>query len=155
MRSIVVATLALVALSSAAARADWEYTRWGMSPDQVAGASKGAVKVLPPDKRRKVEEANMEGGAEGSYADGPLKLRVGFSFDMRKGGLVCVSYAVQDKAQNPLLKDWLIRRYGEPQNTSELAAIGLQSLSWSEPDDISLEMMRDEAAFVLHCATRS
>lgn len=44
MRLLVCGVLLTAALSlSQAAKADWQYTKWGMSPDQVVSASAGAV----------------------------------------------------------------------------------------------------------------
>src|ERR1700722_9951172 len=44
--------LALVCCAASAAKADWQYTKWGMTPDQVAGAAKNRTKKssdLHPD----------------------------------------------------------------------------------------------------------
>jgi hypothetical protein len=44
--------LALACCGASAANADWEYTRWGMTPEQVAGAAKKLTKAssdLHPD----------------------------------------------------------------------------------------------------------
>jgi hypothetical protein len=152
--SSVCAVFAVSCAVCAGAHADWEYTKWGMTPEQVAAASKGEVKVLPPDKRRKVEEAHMESGAEGTHAAGPLKVKVGFSFDTQTGGLICVSYGVDRGAENDALKDWMVKQYGPPQKTGGLPVIGLQQASWTKPDDIMLQISSNEPAFVLHCRTK-
>ena len=44
--------LAFVCCGASAAKADWEYTKWGMTPQQVAGAAKNRTKKssdLHPD----------------------------------------------------------------------------------------------------------
>jgi hypothetical protein len=44
--------LALVCCGASAAKADWQYTRWGMTPAEVAGAAKNRTKAgtdLHPD----------------------------------------------------------------------------------------------------------
>ena len=44
--------LALVCCGAGVAKADWQYTKWGMTPDQVAGAAKNRTKKssdLHPD----------------------------------------------------------------------------------------------------------
>jgi hypothetical protein len=150
---ILLAGPAILALALAAlpAAADWEYTKWGMKPEEVAQASKGTVKVLPLDRRKKLEEANMEHAAEGSFTEGKLKLAVRFGFALDTKGLVCVIYAVETKEQNALLKEALIRKYGPPATTGGLPVIGLESANWKQPDDIDLEMMKDSPAFVMHC----
>jgi len=40
---------ALAGASSDAALADWQYTRWGMSPEQVVQASRGKATPVPPE----------------------------------------------------------------------------------------------------------
>lgn len=150
-RTLVTAAAAL-ALSATAARADWAYTHWGMTPEQVAQASGGAVHVIPEAERRTITEADLQTGAEGTYADGAVKLQVKFGFDTNTGGLSCVIYAVQDAAQGDALKEAMIKRYGQPENTSGLPAIGMTEVSWSKPDDISLTQSTGERAFVIHCA---
>ncbi len=77
--------LLITGVACSPARADWAYTRWGMTPEQVAALSSGAVKVLP-----KVERTDMgdhsEMAARGTFKDGSRVLDVGFVFD-GKGGL--------------------------------------------------------------------
>lgn len=140
----------LLALAPVDARADWEYTRWGMTPEQVASASKGAVAVLPEAKRKKVSEAHMENGAEGRYADGPLEMHVGFGFDDKTHGLRCVVYDVLDPKQSPELKEAMVKRYGPPDRTSKLEGI-LETLTWDKTDHIELNLVPDERAFAMHC----
>ena len=131
--------------------ADWEYTHWGMTPEEVASASGGAVTVLPEDKREVIESAEMTNAAEGTFTSGDVKMRVGFSFDSNDGGLVCVAYAVYAATDNPKLEAYMRQRYGQPANESSLEAIGMTSLTWKTPDDISLDMMKDQPGTVIHC----
>ena len=74
-------------LPDTAARADWLYTKWGMTPEQVAAASHSAVHVIPNADRRRITEINLEYGAEGLFTDASLELRVSFGFDTQRGGL--------------------------------------------------------------------
>jgi hypothetical protein len=134
------------------ARADWEYTRWTMTPAEVVRASGGTARMVPPAERRRIEEAKLEYAAEGSLADGPLRLRVRFSFDTRSGKLACVAYAVTSEAQNDLLRTWLVERYGPPTSEGGLPVIGMRTLGWKNPDEIDLTITQGEPAFVLHCA---
>jgi len=140
----------LIALVSGAS-ANWEYARWGMTPEQVAAASKGMVKALPANARTTIAAANLRFAAEGTHRDGNVLLDVRFSFDATTNGLACVSYAVGDPAQNALLKEILIKRYGPPQTEGGLPAIGLQQLAWTKTDEITLMITTGERASVLHC----
>ena len=140
--------------SSAPAMADWEYTKWGMTPEQVASASKGAVKVLPSNQRKRIEEAKMESGAEGTFTDGELRLHVAFSFDTGGAGLVAIGYNVLDPAQNDLLQDWLIRKYGPPHAKGGIPTIGLSTWDWEKPDEIEMNITKGTSASVIQSKSR-
>lgn len=149
MRAILAAIPIFAAVVSSA-RADWEYTKWGMTPEQVVSASKGAVTVLPAADRYKNEEDHWEIAAQGSHKDGSLNLSVGFTFDTKAGGLKCVMYNAEGQAA-ALLKGTMIRRYGPPQKESSL--FGSQTLEWTTPDHIEFVMgQKAVAAVVTHCA---
>ena len=150
MRALCLSFGILIALVSGAS-ANWEYAHWGMTPEQVAAASKGMVKALPASARTTIAAANLRSGAEGTHKDGNLLLDVRFSFDATTNGLACVSYVVSNPAQNALLKDILIKRYGPPQSEGGLPAIGLQQLDWTKTDEINLMITTGERATVLHC----
>jgi hypothetical protein len=150
MRSIL-ATILVVVMLAPAARADWEYTKWGMTPEQVVKASGGHVKLLQGAEQRTVAP-DMRHGAEGTYSDGAVSLQVRFTFDPRNGnGLNCVFYAVTDDKQSPALKDLMIKRYGPPSKEGGVAVLGMTDLTWEKPDDINLTMSNSDPAFVTHC----
>jgi hypothetical protein len=132
------------------AHADWEYTKWGMTPEQVARASRGAVQAIPAAQRTRIPEVKLESGAEGTFSDGALRLQVGFSFDIPGGGLAMVQYAVLNAEQSGQLKEWMVRRYGQPQSVSGVPAIGMEILNWTTGDEISLHLMTGDRAFVMH-----
>lgn len=155
MRHQIAALLILLGAGSAVpAMADWEYTKWGMTPEQVAAASHGAVTVLPPNLRRRIEEAKMESGAEGTFTDGELRLHVAFGFDTGSAGLVAVGYNVLNPVQNDLLQDWLVRKYGSPQAKGGIPAIGLSTWDWAKPDEIQMNITKGTSAFVLQSKSR-
>jgi hypothetical protein len=88
-------TLAAVTilLSESPALADWEYTHWGMMPEQVAAASSGNVKVLPKFERQ-AGFPETEVAAMGRFSTGGRSLSVGFMFDTKTGGLSCVAHGL-------------------------------------------------------------
>ena len=151
MRIMVVIAAALAAFATSQAKADWEFTRWGMTPEQVAGASKGTVKVLPPSKRKTIPEIHMQSAAEGSYADGPLRLFLKFSFDTRSNGLICVGSTATGMSQNVLLRTSMIKKHGPPQKKEGLAVIGYQVFIWNKSDVIRLEMTEGALSYATHC----
>ena len=135
------------------ARADWEYTKWGMTPEQVVTASGGSAHLLPPDKRKSVPP--LESSVEGTFQDGPLALRTVFSFDSKRGRLVCVFYGVDDAEQSSAFTDSLLKRYGKPASRSSLPAIGMETVSWrTGTDEIEVTATKGDRAFATHCTAR-
>ena len=137
----------IAALACGSARAEWGYTRWGMTPEQVAGRSSGDVKVLPKAERTKVGDDHTEIAAQGTFKDGPRVLSVGFMFD-DKTGLECVLYNAMGDDVAPVKAD-MIKRYG-PGKASEFGPT--HTLSWTTPEKIELTIGdRPLAAVVTHC----
>lgn len=69
-------------MSASPAYADWQFTRWGMTAEQVAAASGGTVTVGPGDPKE--EYAGAKIGALGTYVSGEYKFRAVFYFTDRK-----------------------------------------------------------------------
>ena len=70
--------LALVCCAASAAKADWEYTKWGMTPAQVARAAKNLTKKssdLHPDSDGNVTKLVMP------YKSGKFPFEAQFAFD--------------------------------------------------------------------------
>jgi hypothetical protein len=151
MRRLASLTAVLVTLTPALAWGDWEYAQWGMSPAQVAQASGGAVKVLPPAERKKHPAFNSETAAAGTYTEGQLRLSLSFSFDLKSGGLTCVILTGLGPSQNELLKQSFIRRLGRPESTGGLAEAGMETLAWSKTDEIGLTLMEHDPSFATQC----
>ena len=141
----------LAALPATPAAAHWEYTRWGMTEAQVVAASRTAVRALPPAERRAVPAARMEYRAAGEFRAGALRLSVAFAFDSRNGGLVCVS-ARGEARHAGALRTRLERRFGPPQERGQDPASGTESLGWSRPDEIDLQITPGGMVELLHCA---
>ncbi|CAH0263277.1 hypothetical protein [Roseomonas sp. CECT 9278] len=148
-RSLLAGALLLGLVQPAAAH--WEFTRWGMTQQQVLAASRGAVRALPLAERRPVPNARMEYRASGEFASGALRLTVAFAFDARNGGLVCVS-AQGDPAQADAVRARLERLFGAPQERGLDPASGTITLGWTRPDEIDLQITPGRPTVVLHCA---
>jgi len=120
-----------------------------MTPEQVAAASGGTVKVLPAAQRTRNDDDHWELAAEGTYIDGTLRLPVGFTFDTERGGLKCVMYNAMG-ADVEGLRGALVKRYGKPSKESSFGASN--TLAWHTPDEIELTLgQRPVAAVVTHC----
>jgi hypothetical protein len=96
------------------ALADWNYTRWGMSPAEVVAASKGQARLSKPNKDTNTVFGST--GAEGDYSQPPFDFHTVFLFRYDK--LTQVTLHVKDgKDCTPLAND-LIRRFGPPEIAS-------------------------------------
>lgn len=77
MRSV---AIFLIVLATSKAHADWQYTKWGMTPDQVVAASGGkAVMILPDDKLAK-SDLQSKSKVRADYATNELSFRSYFEF---------------------------------------------------------------------------
>ena len=120
-------------LTTIPAHADWAYTHWGMTPEQVVAASHGTAKLLPAANRTRDDSDHWEMSVEGAYTDGRIPLSTGFTFDTRSGGLTCVFYnavGADARAVIPML----VERYGRPVEESDFGTS--HSANWSTPDKI-------------------
>ena len=145
MRATVLALTITAATFSMPALADWEYTHWGMTPEQVADASSGMVKVLPKAERTRINDGEI--AAQGQFASGGRTMDVGFQFNAA-GGLECVLYNALGDDVAPL-KAELIRKYGA---VEQYASDGWYSLTWKKPERIELTVgEKPLAAVVTHC----
>ena len=137
----------LALLSPHPAVADWEYTKWGMTPEQVVHASNGAV--LQNKARSAGEGSGLEIRADGEFVAGSLRFDVSFGFD-GAGRLAFVSYVQGDPARNGLFKAWLIRKYGEPQSRQN-ANGNFETWTWNRKglDTIEFEIAPGASGFVI------
>ncbi len=148
---LVAAVVVMAGLPASPAAAHWEYTRWGMTQQQVIAASRGAVRALPVGERRPVPSARMEYRASGQFRTAGLQMTVAFAFDGRNGGLVCVSARVEE-GQADALRARLERQFGPAQERGQDPGTGARSYGWSRPDEIDLQVTRGQPAVLLHCA---
>jgi hypothetical protein len=145
--AIVGGGLSLVEAGSASA--NWAYTTWGMTPDQVVAASNGAVRLIPAAKRKQDDADNWEIAAEGDYQDGDFALSASFMFDLKKGGLICVLYSAPGK-QSELIRPAIEKKYGKPIKEDELFT--LKTTTWHTPDEVELSAdTTHRSATVMHC----
>ena len=111
--------------------ADWEYTHWGMTPEQVAAASSGNVKVVP-EAEREPSGDRTEVAAMGSFPVDGRSLSVDFMFDSVTGGLKCVAYNAAG-GDVMMVKDMLVRKYGQ---TKEEPFGAGYFMTWKRPEPV-------------------
>jgi hypothetical protein len=155
-RRMVIRTLPVVLgilLMAPGARADWQYTHWGMTPEQVAAASKGTVKLVPEKDRPRLPP--FVTAAQGEYQDGPLQLRTVFLFNIATNGLACVNFGVINHVYDDGFKAALTKSYGVPKTAAGPAFLGMTTLSWKTPTDtIDLTLSKDDPAHAEQCSLK-
>lgn len=118
-------------LIAAPACADWQYSRWGMTPDQVVAASKGAARLATDDERAQLDGPRTGPRrtlAIGNHTAAGIPLSVRFVFDGDR--LVLVSAGVTRPADAEPLRQALLMQYGQPAFVSRVSV--LTQLGWSD-----------------------
>jgi len=96
---------------SAAAWADWQYTKWGMTEPQVIAASKGAA-VAPKDvKGGRIGTVNL---LSAPYRTGRYEFTAIFAFDGVTRKLATVTLKVINPSDGYGVKSELMGKYGKP-----------------------------------------
>jgi hypothetical protein len=149
IRFIICVSLAALSCASAA-RADWQYTRWGMTPEQVVAASRGQVKLRP--EKDWPRGADILTAATGEYEDGSMQFRSTFMFDTATKGLKCVAYGLTAPENDERFKAALVKQYGPVESTSGIAILDMTNLSWvTATDTIEATFSKSDPAYVMHC----
>lgn len=98
-----------------ASYADWQYTKWGMTPEQVIIASKGLA-VHTKDKEnisRSASDGAHKVQLTTQYESGKFKFTVYFLFDRNSSELTYVHLLLNDKKFNSELLGATTSKYGK------------------------------------------
>jgi len=121
--ALIFTSLAL-SMECAVSYADWQYTRWGMSPEQVIKSSKGKAKPYSgtmPDVR-----------VQGEYQSGAFHFRVNFAFRPNGKQLSEVELVPLDNSTCHSLKLNLEGKYGQPVSTEANEYLERQEFRWHD-----------------------
>jgi hypothetical protein len=126
------AITAVIVLSAATAHADWQYTRWGMTPEETLAASKGKLKRCDPCD---IQTNDTAAAAQlfGPYQSGEFNFTAFAFFDKRTNKLAHVTLKLTTPEKGLDLIGTLRIRYGEPAMQSTSAVMIL--FVWREPKD--------------------
>ena len=95
--------------------ADWQYTKWGMTPAQVIDASKGSV--VATNNKDKSSQSASDGSHKAllttQYKSGKFKFTVYFLFDKTSSELTYVHLLLNDKKFNAELLGATTSKYGK------------------------------------------
>jgi hypothetical protein len=123
---------------STTARADWQYTRWGMTVEEALEASKGTLKRCGQacDKAR---TSDMNAQAFGPYRSGELGFSAYLLFD-KNGELGGVKLFLNDSGQRGLLMGSLTAKYGKPAR-QDLRPLFETRTWYTQADEIELAVI--------------
>lgn len=137
-------TFATAALPGAA-RADWEWTRWGMTPREVVAASHG--QVMPVPEKEQLRHTYRKGLAAGKIPELMTRSRMGDAeyvayllFDADSDRLVCVDLIPAATAHVAEQKKVLLTSLGSPNSETREKLPGLEwtTTIWTTPKEMVL-----------------
>ena len=135
--------IAMNAVAPLDAHADWQYTRWGMTPEQVMAASTGQLKAC--DETCKGQDTSIQiARFLGPYQSGPFKFIAYMIFDTRNNALAQVLLDLNRPNDTDALIDALMLKYGTPIAADDLPE-PIQIITWQNSTDvIDLVVMRHD-----------
>ncbi len=107
-----VATTIFASMLSLPVRAEWEYTRWGMTVDELVEASKGKAKPVNPNERILSENGNKQTLLKTKWSTENHSFDVFFKFDKNDAKLSEVVF--KSTGNNEDLGIAMIERFGLP-----------------------------------------
>lgn len=146
-KTIQVLMPALMMACTASVYADWEWTTWGMHPEQVVSASSSKARLATEEeiKAKSMKQDDHVVRAAKAYApysmDG-IAFNTWFYFDPKTNTLMCVRLIPEKEASLKTLRNRLETTYGqETTETHEklFSAFWINKIIWSKGDEITLE----------------
>jgi hypothetical protein len=127
------------------ARADWQYTRWGMTADQLQSASKAKLRKCSPPVCRAHKTNTSEAQLYGEFDSGIFNFTVFALFELWSGRLSSIELTLWDAGQTDALVRAFLTEYGEPERSSNGAI--MESYVWrTSTDQITLLAVHDHRA---------
>lgn len=129
VRSLVLAAGLLAAPTLA--HADWQWTRWDMTSDQVIAASKGALTRQAPRPGARVHGWEMLANGQVEYEG--FRFNSEFFFDADGKALKVVRLTLADVNECAALEKRMRKLYGEPVDKSlSMGSLQMKSLMWAD-----------------------
>ncbi len=135
MRRHAFASLVLVLIALPAA-ADWQFTKWGMTPEQVIKKSPVRLSRVPAAEADKhlntSDEKGLASTLEGDWTSGSFRFHAYFQFDAGRH-LAAVDLEIPDDAVAVDVANALEKKYGQPTREDNSTPM---FRSWETPSDI-------------------
>lgn len=126
MRAFIVGALTLLAAASPAS-AEWQFTNWGMSVDEVVAASGGSVERYNGSPGQRIMGSNFQ--AKGSYSAGGYDFESEFYFDP-SGRLSVIRLMLIDYSQCGSMREMMQGIYG----SSAEGGLFRETQAWYDSD---------------------
>lgn len=136
-------------LFPATAHANWQWTQWGMTGEEVRAAAPTKVVPTTPEERsaNSMSDGSQIALLSGRYSAGDFKFIVYFLFN--DNGLKCVSLKLADPSKSPALLSALIAKYGEGKDLTDQYMIGRR---WTADDQVTYIQLGDSLTNVRYCS---
>lgn len=123
-------TTVTLMLSPQVSYADWQWTKWGMSPQQVANDSAGRATTI---EGRKTEK--MQNLAKGTYTTNGIEFESIFWFTLSEPRLMLIELIAQSPTFSKCneLRTSLHDVYGKPDDRGGIPLIKLSTYRWRDP----------------------
>ena len=97
--------------------ADWQYTRWGMTAEEIVAASDGNAHLISDSEKEGESAENFDAIALGTYSTGPFEFEVSFRALKGEHTLDTVRLELREPSIYRRLREALIGKYGIGQET--------------------------------------
>jgi hypothetical protein len=123
-------TLSGFLCAASPALADWQYTKWNMTIDQVQRASGNRLRQPTPQEQRDYTVNGTPPGLVGQYDTGTFQFRASFYFSVN-GNLLSRAYLhLNDYTKARSLLDAMRGQYGNP--LGESRSMGAATMRWRD-----------------------
>lgn len=134
-----------LAIAPHLAFADWQWTKWGMTPDVVVAKSGGKAERFDG----KIDDDSTVRLARGSYEINGLQFDIVFAFGILKQDLARIDLTVRKPtfSRCNTLQTMLLDLYGPPEQTGGIPSIKLTTSDWrdkSNSNRVRLAYFKDD-----------
>ncbi len=136
IRALVATVWVVAAISAGSAHADWQYTKWGMTPADLVKIGNGNIKPVPASR---IPSMNVMGLGDALLQSGYIAEGINFDtyyYFSRDDRLVAVSLKTQVPDEGVKLRNLLLGLYGRPDTDQRIT--GCTKTQWRAEKDRNL-----------------